>query len=56
MVSPGATTRKPRVKVLLPGWRTHDGLPGDKHGHDGGLARSSGSFNAKRMSSGFASL
>ncbi len=43
MVRPGVTTRNPRLKCLLPGRRTAlIGLPGDEHGHDGGLARAGG--------------
>ena len=43
MVRPGVTTRKPRVNVLAAG-PAHgvDGLPGDEHGHDGGLAGAGG--------------
>ena len=43
MVRPGATTRKPRVNCLLAevAHRVHC-LPGDEHGHDGGLAGARG--------------
>ena len=43
MVRPGVTTRKPRVNCLLlrPAHGV-DGLPGDEHGHDGGLAGAGG--------------
>ena len=43
IVRPGVTTRKPRVNFLLLG-PAHgiDRLPGDQHGHDGGLAGAGG--------------
>ena len=45
MVRPGVTTRNPREKFLLFGAAHRvEGLPGDEHGRDGGLARAGGEF------------
>jgi hypothetical protein len=52
MVRPGATMRKPRVNCLLPGAaHSVDGLPGDQHGHHGGLAGARGQLerNAEQL-------
>ena len=53
MVMPGVTTRKPRVNLPLRGpARRVDGLPGDQHGHDGGLAGARGQLERQPLQAG----
>ena len=44
---PGATTRKPRVNACSRAADSVDRLPGDEHGHDGGLARAGGELQGE---------
>ena len=57
IVKPGVHDEK-AAREMLAAWAAHgvDRLPGDQHGHDGGLAAPVASFSARRINSGLASL